>query len=292
MELDEYQVHALRTDQTAANATAKTIVPLLGLAGEVGELLSEYKKHLRDGAAHRLFTAKVREELGDILWYVATVSSRFGLSLEDVAAGNLSKCADTWATGDIQESVVGRFDETFPPEERFPRKFVINFEEGLEGDIVRVRASCDGRQMGQTLTDNSHEDDGYRFHDVFHLALVAGLGWSPVTRRNLELKRRSDPETDEVEDGGRAIVIEEGISALIFSYALEHDWLRGVARVDHDLLKVVRKMTGHLEVAECSLAEWEATILMAYPVWWELYQSRSGSVEVNLEQRSLRFLET
>ena len=40
------------------------IVPLLGLAGEAGGLLSEYKKYLRDGAAHRLFKERVGEELG------------------------------------------------------------------------------------------------------------------------------------------------------------------------------------------------------------------------------------
>jgi len=124
--------------------------------------------------------------------------------------------------------VYGRFDSGYPEHERFAASFTIQFEELVEGDVVRVRASLNGVQMGQTLTDNSYEDDGYRFHDVFHLACVAGLGWSPVTRRNLGLKRKSDPRVDEVEDGGRAIVIEEGLTALIFSYALEHNWLRNV----------------------------------------------------------------
>ena len=110
------------------------------------------------------------------------------------------------------------------------------------------------------------------------------------TRRNLGLKRRSNSQVDEVEDGGRAIVIEEGVTALVFSYAIEHDWLRDVARVDHDILKIIKKMTAHLEVAECSKAEWEATILTAYPVWDEVIKSRGGAVEVDLTDRSLRFL--
>jgi len=37
---------------------------LLGLAGEAGGLLSEYKKFLRDGSAHKLFKQRVGEELG------------------------------------------------------------------------------------------------------------------------------------------------------------------------------------------------------------------------------------
>jgi len=43
---------------------------LLGLAGEAGTLLSEYKKHLRDGDAHQLHKERVAEELGDLLWYL------------------------------------------------------------------------------------------------------------------------------------------------------------------------------------------------------------------------------
>lgn len=290
MELNEYQRRALETDQEAVGPEWTTLVPLLGLAGEVGELLSEYKKHLRDGAAHKLFPSRVSEELGDMLWYVAAVSSRFGLDLETVATSNLKKCADTWTPVPPDQPVTGRFDADNPPSERFPARFVVEFQEVLEGDVVRVKATCDGVQMGQTLTDNANDDDGYRFHDVLHLGLAAGLGWSPVSRRNLGLKRKSDPGTDEVEDGGRAIVIEEGIVALAFSYAMEHAWLLGVDRIDHDILRMIKKMTAHLEVAACTVAEWEATILMSCPIWYAMMEDRGGRVEVNLDTRSLRLV--
>ncbi|MFE9952953.1 hypothetical protein ACFYRJ_36575 [Streptomyces sp. NPDC005531] len=39
-------------------------------------------------------------------------------------------------------------------------------------------------------------------------------------------KRRSRPGIDETEDGGRAIAIEEGISALVFSYGSCHHYDR------------------------------------------------------------------
>ena len=45
---------------------------------------------------------------------------------------------------------------------------------------------------------NAYVADGYRFHDVFHLACAAVLCWSPVTRRNLGRKRRTDPLIGEV----------------------------------------------------------------------------------------------
>lgn len=291
MDLDEYQAQALLTDQAPAAEGAERIVPLLGLAGEVGELLAEYKKHVRDGEAHQLHPSRVREELGDILWYLAAVSERYGLSLDDVAESNLLKCVKNWSPGGrTGESVALRFDAQFPESERFPERFQVHFEEVLENGGARVRATWRGRQLGQTLTDNAHEDDGYRFHDVFHLGLVAGLGWSPVSRRNLGLKRRSVTAIDEVEDGGRAIVIEEGITALAFAYAVEHDWLRDVKRVDHDWLRLAMKMTAHLEVSACTLAEWEQTVLMICPIWKAISDGRGGSVEIDLNDRRLSML--
>jgi NTP pyrophosphatase (non-canonical NTP hydrolase) len=76
MDLNEYQVSALKTDQVPAVANSEKILPLLGLAGEAGQLLSEYKKYLRDGEAHELFPERVAEELGDILWYVASAAAK------------------------------------------------------------------------------------------------------------------------------------------------------------------------------------------------------------------------
>ena len=86
----------------------------------------------------------------------------------------------------------------------------------------------DGVKLGDPLTDNAYDDDGYRFHDVFHLAYAAMLGWSPITRFFFKAKRESDPRVREVEDGGRATVIEEAISAFVFDYARNERFLEGV----------------------------------------------------------------
>src|SRR3546814_19785400 len=95
MDFDRYQKEALRTDRVPARQGSddvlSLIVPMLGLAGETGQLLSEYKKHLRDGAAHRLFKDRVGEELGDLLWYIANVASKFGLDLDQIAEKNHAK---------------------------------------------------------------------------------------------------------------------------------------------------------------------------------------------------------
>ena len=91
MEFDKYQELADLTDQFADQTKEKNLmIPLLGLAGETGTLLSEFKKHLRDGESYEGFSERAEEELGDVLWYLANLASRLGLSLSEVAAKNLS----------------------------------------------------------------------------------------------------------------------------------------------------------------------------------------------------------
>jgi len=77
MNLDEYQRRANLTDQNPEASPRSDepessprrceVIPLLGLVGEVGGLLSEYKKLLRDGEIHRRFRDEVAEELSNIL---------------------------------------------------------------------------------------------------------------------------------------------------------------------------------------------------------------------------------
>ena len=81
----------------------------------------------------------------------------------------------------------------------------MRFFEKKSGGKVYVIQQCNGINIGDRLTDNKTEEDDYRFHDVFHLAYAAILGWSPVTRSLFKVKRKSDPKTDETQDGARAI---------------------------------------------------------------------------------------
>ena len=101
MELNEYQRLANQTDQQPETGSFEAdprsiLVPILGLAGEVGELLGEHKKWLRDGDSYKLFPDRVREELGDLLWYLSNVAAKHGLTLEDVATYNLDKTQRRW----------------------------------------------------------------------------------------------------------------------------------------------------------------------------------------------------
>lgn len=109
MDLNEYQIQADLTDQTPLGAGQDEkafLVPLLGLSGEVGSLHSEYKKHLRDGDAYKLFKAKLAEEIGDILWYLANVATKFQLNLNDIAKNNLRKTRERWPSDESGQTNV------------------------------------------------------------------------------------------------------------------------------------------------------------------------------------------
>jgi len=254
MDIRAYQMAAHDTEKKVFTDGSDVTVPILGLAGETGELLNEYKKKLRDGDAHGRFAERVAEELGDILWYVAATATKFGLNLDEVAQQNLHKTRARWGTRDSEglPGPVRAFDARCPEDERLPRQLVADFRPLFEDGTQKVRVFIDGVQMGASLTDNAYTPDGYRFHDVFHLACAATLGWSPVVRKLLGRKRRSDPALDEIEDGGRAIATDEGISALVFAYARDHNWLQGVSSIDYTVLKSIRIMTSNLEVAVCT----------------------------------------
>lgn len=99
----EYQQRSRATAQYPAIGHA-IIYPALGLVNEAGEVAGKVKKIFRDkggeiGAAER---AQISAELGDVLWYLAQLATELGLSLEEVAQGNLEKLAARQARGTIQ----------------------------------------------------------------------------------------------------------------------------------------------------------------------------------------------
>ncbi len=99
---DQYQLKALST-AVYPDKGHNIIYPTLGLNGEAGEVAEIIKKVIRDKGAiiTKADTAKLRLELGDTLWYVAAICDELGLSLADVAQGNLDKLSDRQQRGVI-----------------------------------------------------------------------------------------------------------------------------------------------------------------------------------------------
>ncbi len=69
--------------------------PTLGLAGEAGEVANIVKKIQRDfgGKITDEIRAKLKDELGDVLWYISACADELNLTLEEVAEFNIEKLA-------------------------------------------------------------------------------------------------------------------------------------------------------------------------------------------------------
>mgnify|MGYP001231699548 FL=1 len=104
MTLEEYQQTA---SQTALYPERyKIIYPSLGLCGEAGEVAEKVKKLLRDndGILSDEKKQEIKKEMGDVLWYLAALSTDLGLSLKDVAQANVDKLLSRKMRGTIKGS--------------------------------------------------------------------------------------------------------------------------------------------------------------------------------------------
>ncbi len=374
LHLDDYQKIARLTDRTSGHASASASILLLGLFGEVGSLLSEMKKKQKDQNTFRSYADSAMEEMGDVLWYFATIAALAGLTLSSIArsaseshrpvtfldlqrqtrlfdepvvgaraeqrllalAASTGRAVEHWTPkgldyGDetvqrnlvdifvalvhaaddaglsletaairniakildrypIQETWGDRFDLPFGEHERLPDVMEIRFTEISNGKGGHyVIQQWNGVNIGDRLTDNSASEDYYRYHDVFHLSYAAILGWSPVLRALLRLKRKSDPRLDEQEDGARAVITEEGISNWIFSHGLRRDAFANATSLDFTLLQTVRAMVKGYEVESRSLWMWERAILEGFKVFRQLRDNRGGVVVADLNAHTLTY---
>ncbi|MNU46046.1 MazG nucleotide pyrophosphohydrolase domain protein [compost metagenome] len=291
MEFKNYQQEASKTIQDYVKVKeTSALIPFLGLIGEAGSVISELKKSLRDGEAYTNYNNKLKEELGDVLWYVSTIATQYDLDLEDIAQSNLEKIIDRFDSSTYQDFII--YDENYPKEEQFPREFEVIFNVIKNGEKERVRIieKKSGKQLGHDITDNSHQDDGYRFHDIFHFGYVAFLGWSPVVRKLMGIKRKSDDVIDEIEDGARAAITEELVSLYIYNHSLDHQLFKYSSSVDTEVLKTIQKLVSGIEVSSCTQKQWETAIINSYKVYDELRQNNGGRVLVSIENRKLIYL--
>jgi NTP pyrophosphatase (non-canonical NTP hydrolase) len=340
---------------------------LYGLFGEVGSIMTTAKKYYRESEAYTGYRAKLEEEFGDTIWYLAALCRRLEVSL-DQAFSNLSGYSDIavaatdlntgpvasvpvtkvnseLGTGllrlgeaaaallsppsDAEPALVkvqafaqlyvnalqaaglsfGRilrsniakvesrfiradhqrlpeFDLTFREDERIPDHFEIHIVERANG---KCQMRLNDVFLGDPLTDNITDRDGYRFHDVFHFSHAAVLHWSPFFRALIKLKRKSDPEIDETQDGWRAIVVEEGLTAWIFSRAKVLNFFEEQQSLSFDLLKTLKEFVAGYEVDQCPLQLWEDAILQGYGVFRQVRRAQGGIIIGNRTKRQLTY---
>lgn len=254
---------------------------LIALAGKVGHLLENWSSGRIAGNRDHL-----SGDLVEIFRALLAAADDAEVSLDEAVRRNVVKTLGRWPESLDWGQL---FDESFPPDEQLPRRMTIVFNERTVGTRQYVIQQLNGVNIGSRLTDNRLEPDDYRFHDVFHLAFAAILGWSPTLRALLRLKRKSVPSTDENEDGARAIIIEEGISTWIFNHGIRNSGYRAATTVDYDLLKAVHELVRGYEVEVRPMWQWERAILEGFRVFRELREHRRGAVTVDLERRTIEF---
>lgn len=92
MEFEEYQI---KSKQLAIRPELLDNIQYLaiGLGGESGEVLNELKKMMRDndGYINQDAREKIKLELGDVLWYITQLASRFDLNMSNIAEENIKK---------------------------------------------------------------------------------------------------------------------------------------------------------------------------------------------------------
>lgn len=347
---DEYLELALKTSVIDWTDKEQRKIAPLGLLGELGSLATVLKRGIRDSSSYEGYDEHLKEELGDLLWYLVIISYRrgeklqswpipketrdlfhhllaveesvtelmvndtrsskassstaanihhafqelanmvnaVGLTMASVAVASSKKIRSHWL--EDAERPAARYDQNFPEYERLPRKFEVNFlelkhqDQGLPNELI---ISIDGMHLGDRLTDNNHEIDGYRYHDIFHLSAASCLGWSPVFRRMLKKKRKSDARIDEVEDGARAAILEEAIVGQIFAYSRTKNYLENIKRVDADLIKLIQSLVQGYEVESAEPWEWQDYILKAMGIFREVRNGFTGKISFDAEQRSI-----
>lgn len=106
MNFNEYQELCSRTAGGHLSLEMGRIVSTLGLAGEAGEVADYLKKVF--GHGHQLDLVKLKKELGDVMWYVSDICSKFGISLDEVATLNIEKLKARYPEGFSMEKSQNR----------------------------------------------------------------------------------------------------------------------------------------------------------------------------------------
>ena len=94
MNFEDYQSEASQTAHYPSRLS-NLEYPTLGLAGEAGEVANIVKKIQRDhgGVINDEIRAKLKDELGDVLWYISACADELDLTLTEIAEYNVNKLA-------------------------------------------------------------------------------------------------------------------------------------------------------------------------------------------------------
>lgn len=292
-QLSDYQKLAFKTARTNDGLLLTVCASILTQLGAqlMWHLLPDIEKELNPESIGR----PINIILSEIAWHLCAIASLYSLDIDDIAQANFEKSNARHKS----EKSTALYDSNFPKEEQLPRRFEVEFK-SLSADTSQMY--WNGKELGHPLKDQYYEGDGYRFHDVMHLANAAVLGWSPVLRDLMKIKRVSCPATKQSEDGGRSAVVEELVIKYIHVEASRRakEFQGEVSAEDRvlfpedreipfSMIKKVRELTIGHEVYANKYWEWEQAIREGYRVFQYLRMHKQGKIIVDLNERKLSF---
>ena len=294
---DEYQNISILTSRTSGRDLLHVCLTRLLLYATV--MMSHGFPQVEKYMQSDIVKLDLLRSLGMVMWHVAALANVLGLSLDEVVARNRSKLNDLANFDGASPTPLHDEDVKVPNDQRLPRQFEVSFISVAEG---KLQMFYEGKPLGDELTDNSREEDGYRFHDCMHLANAAKLGWSPVLRRLMKRKRRYDPQIDNSEDGARAQIVEEVVVKAVHS---EGERASGVVpngktfvpialftskeQISFSFLKLIKRFVRKLEVEKNKYWEWQEAIVEGHKIYAALCKEKQGTVRVDIAMRTIEF---
>lgn len=80
----------------------------IGIATEAGELLEAVIECMVEGKSKPLDRVNVKEELGDLFWYIAVICDAMGLGFEEIMAANIAKLKLRFPDNFSEEKAIDR----------------------------------------------------------------------------------------------------------------------------------------------------------------------------------------
>ena len=104
MKIEEYQEKSMRTMNWKLTSEQLLSNMILGISGETGEIADIMKKYLYQG--HQLDRDSVKEELGDVMFYIANLCNVLQMDLKEIIEGNYYKLLERYPNGfEVERSV-------------------------------------------------------------------------------------------------------------------------------------------------------------------------------------------
>jgi NTP pyrophosphatase (non-canonical NTP hydrolase) len=106
MEINKYQKEASRTCAKIDGAILDDLHMVLGMQTEAAEIADVYKKTI--AYKKPLDFVNIKEELGDIMWYIANLCNMNGWDLRDIMQTNIDKLKTRYPDKFSEEEALNR----------------------------------------------------------------------------------------------------------------------------------------------------------------------------------------